>query len=263
MKVQSAQRILYPFAMRGLILQTTRVLLVCALGFWGLACTHAEKKSDPAAENVPIFDPSKFIICRSQSGVSEYTYALSLSIRDRVLDLVRPPIDESAKLALRLDENGNLVSVEVRSATTPSFGPIAAAAAEMAAPYPPPPEALTRCLVGKNLEIRVSAQAEARCENLEQSTEWVLLARDQIAEVVDSPAYMAEPGAGYGYLRLLFGPNGEIQQSQVYEPSNPQVADKIRRALAQIGPLSTPPDWETCFREQPVTLKIEAWVEEP
>jgi hypothetical protein len=98
---------------------------------------------------------------------------------------------------------------------------------------------------------------------MDASTQWVLLARDRIADTVDSPEYMAQPGEGYGYLRLLFGPNGEILTSQVNQPSNPQVADKILRALAQIGPLSTPPDWDTCFKDQPVTLKIQAWIDEP
>ena len=249
--------------MQSPLAQTVRILILCAFGFVGLACAHSKERVDPAAENVPVFDPSKFIICRSQPGVSEYTYALSLSVSDQVLDLIRPPIDASATLALRLDETGGLESVEVRSATAPGFGPLAAAAAEIAAPYPAPPEKWARCLVGKPLEIRVEAQVEARCENLERSTEWVLIARDQIVARVDSPAFMAEPGSGYGYVRLLFGPDGEIEQSPIHQASNPEVEDKIRRAVRQIGPLSSPPDWETCFRDQPATLKIEVWVEEP
>ena len=249
--------------MPGPFVQTTRLLLFCALGFWGLACAHSKEPSEPEAQVVPVFDPSKFIICGSQPGVSEYTYAVSLAVSDRVLDLIRPPIDESAELSLQVDAQGQLESVEVRSATAPGFGPLAAAAAEMAAPYKAPPKELARCLVGKTLEISVHAQAEARCENLERTTEWVLIARDQIVGIVDSPAYMAQPGSGYGYVRLLFGPQGEIQESQIHQASNAEVADKIRRAVGQIEPLSSPPDWPTCFRDQPVTLKIEVWVDEP
>ena len=249
--------------MRGSLIQTVCILVVCALGFLGLSCAHSDKDADMSHAAIPVFDPSKFIICGSQPGVSEYTYTLSLSVSDHVLDLIRPPIDESATLALRLNQSGGLESVEIRSATAPGFGPLAAAAAEMAAPYPAPPEELARCLVGKPLKIRVDARVEARCENLERSTEWVLIARDQIVAQVDSPAFMAEPGSGYGYLRVLFGPDGEIQQSQVNQASNPEVEDKIRRAVRQIGPLSSPPDWETCFRDQPATLKIEVWAEEP
>jgi hypothetical protein len=249
--------------MQSLLAQTVRTLILCSLGLLGLACAHSDEHIDDASPTVPVFDPSKFIICGSQPGVSEYTYALSLSVSDQLLDLIRPPVDESATLALRLDEAGGLESVEVRSATAPGFGPLAAAAAEIAAPYPAPPEKLTRCLVGKPLEIRVDAQVEARCENLERSTEWVLIARDEIVAQVDSPAFMAEPGSGYGYLRLLFGPDGRIQQSQIHQASNPEVEAKIQRAVGQIGPLSSPPDWETCFRDQPATLKIEVWAEEP
>lgn len=271
MDVQFREWIVYPLPMQSPIAQTRRPLfpgallgaLVCALGFMGFACAHSDEDSDPAPENIPVFDPSKFIICGSQPGVSEYTYALSLSVNDQVLDLIRPPINESATLALRLDESGGLESVEIRSATAAGFGPLAAAAAEIAAPYPAPPTALARCLVGKPLEVKVEARAEARCENLERSTEWVLIARDRIVDWVDSPAVMAEPGSGYGYLRLLFGPDGQILQSQINQASNPEVEDKIRRAVEQIGPLSTPPDWETCFQGQPVTLKIEIWVDEP
>ena len=256
-------RIDYLRPMHVAVVRRTGLLFLGALLVWGLACTHSGEHPEPTIESIPVFDPSKFVICRSQPGVSEYTYAVSLAASDKALDLVRPPIDESAKLDVRLDANGKIESVEIRSATAPGFGSIAAAAVEMAAPYKAPPEDIARCIVGKSLEVTVQAQAEARCENLKKSTEWVLVARDRIAAIVDSPSYTTQPGAGYGYLRLLFGPNGEILQSQVHQPSNTQVAEKISRAVTQIGPLSRPPDWETCFKHQPVTLKIQAWVDEP
>jgi len=258
-----AQGIDYLRSMRDEVVRTTRLLFLGALLFWGLACTHSGEHPQATAESIPVFDPSKFVICRSLPGVSEYTYAISLAASDKVIDLVRPPIDETAQLSVRLDQDGQVESVEVRSATAPGFGPLAAAAVEMAAPYKAPPEDIARCIVDKSLAVTIQAQADARCEDMDASTQWVLLARDRIADTVDSPEYMAQPGKGYGYLRLLFGPNGEILTSQVNQPSNPQVANKILRALAQIGPLSPPPDWDTCFKDQPVTLKIQAWVNEP
>jgi hypothetical protein len=248
------RRLSFPISLRLVF-----ALLLCG----GLACTHSNERADPSAESTPGFDPSKFVICRAQPGVSEYTHAVSLAASDKVLDLVRPPIDETARLSVRLDQNGLVQSVEVRSATAPGFGPLAAAALEMAAPYKTPPEDIARCIVGKSLDVTIQAQVDARCENMEGSTQWVLVVRDRIAATIDSPEYMAQPGEGYGYLRVSFGPKGQILQSQVNQPTNAQVADKIRRAVAQIGPLSPPPDWETCFKDQPVTLKIQASVDEP
>lgn len=249
--------------MRRLSFRISHRLLFAVLLCWGLACTHSNERADPPAESAPVFDPSKFVICRSQPGVSEYTYAVSLAASDKVLDLVRPPIDETARLSVRLDQNGLVQSVEVRSATAPGFGPLAAAAVEMAAPYKAPPEDIARCIVGKSLDVTIQVQADAGCENMDGSTQWVLEARDRIAATLDSPEYMAQPGEGYGYLRVLFGPKGQILQSQIHQPSSAQVADKIRRAVARIGPLSAPPDWDTCFKDQPVTLKIHASVDEP
>lgn len=249
--------------MRHLSFGISHRLLFAVLLCGGLACAHSNEPAAPPAESVPLFDPSKFVICRSQPGVSEYTYAVSLAASDKVRDLVRPPIDETAQLSVRLDQSGLVQSVEVRSATAPGFGPLAAAAVEMAAPYKAPPEDIARCIVGKSLDVTIQVQADARCENMDESTQWVLVARDHIAATLASPEYRVQPGEGYGYLRVLFGPKGQILQSQIHQPSNTQVADKIRHALAQVGPFSSPPDWATCFKDQPVTLKIQVSVDEP
>ena len=91
MKVQSAGGIPYPSRMFGPFVQTSRLLLICTFGFFGWACANATPPSESDHQAVPIFDASKFIICGSQPGVSEYTYALSLAVSDRVLDLIRPP----------------------------------------------------------------------------------------------------------------------------------------------------------------------------
>lgn len=220
----------------------------------GFACAG---ESPPAAQPAPIFDPSKFVICRSQPGVAEYTYAMSVKASDQVLELVRPPINESAKLSVKLDEAGEVVSAEAVTATAPGFGPLAAAAVEMAAPYPPPPEKIQRCITGRTLSVEVNAQADAQCEDLERSTEWVLAWRDRLLARLRSPAYAAQPGSGFAFLRVDFGPDGHILESEINASPSPELTKKILSAAEKTQPSSRPPNWDQCFRNQPVTLKIE------
>lgn len=228
----------------------------------GLACANG-KEIAPSPEPAPSFDPSTFVICRSQPGVSEYTYGMSLKASDKVIDLVRPPIDESATVSVRLDEEGRVISAEAVEATAPGFGPVAAAAVELAAPYPPPPEELERCITGKSLIVQVDVHADAYCENLDDATGWVLAGRDRIVDLLRSPAYRAEPGSGYAFLRFRFGPDGEVLESQVNKSPSPELTNKIERALEEAKPFGRPPDWADCFEDRPITLKIEVLSESP
>ncbi|MFP6640960.1 MAG: hypothetical protein VCC04_12010 [Myxococcota bacterium] len=232
------------------------------LALTGFACANGNE-APPTTETSPVFDPSKFVICRSQPGVSEYTYDMSLRASDKVVDLVQPPIDESATLSVRLDEAGHVVSAEAVTATAPGFGPLAAAAVELAAPDPPPPEAIERCITGKTLSVQVNARADARCTDLENATEWVLAGRDRILAVLDSPAYSGEPGTGYAFLRLRFGPQGELLESAVNKSPSPELENKIARAVEAAKPFGRPPNWADCFENQPVTLKIQVLSKSP
>lgn len=237
-------------------------LWLCVSALFFFACANHD---GPAQDEEPqiTFDFSKFVICRSQPGVPEYVHAISVKASDQVLNLTSPPINESAQLNLWINAEGNVETIKTLNATSPGFGPIAIAAVEMSAPYPKPAKEISRCIIGKKLNVEVKAKADARCEHVEESTEWVLAVRDQINSALLAPEYVTAPGQGFAFLRLLFGPNGEVLESNIYEASNPAVEVKIERALSGVEASSAPPKWQSCFSGQAVTLKLEVFSNQP